>query len=452
MHAKIANEPQGETVLASPDLMEALGLADGRLHNLHYGTSQSEAVLRLGHGLPAGELRFAPEVLERLWLDESVPLSAWTTGPGEIVLGPLIGVLIAHAKLQALLAGTRDTVFGRMTRYAREVGTALFFFSMQGLDFRTSTVHGFQCDERGAVWSDRRFPIPRVVYDRCFTSQGRAQAAELRDAARELGIVVVNNPTKITKLQAFSVLSEYTDLAHHLPHTERLTAKSLPNLLHGYADLYLKPNALSRGAGVYRMMRQGEGWMLWAPEHERDEGLELQSEGEVTSALEPFCNPAADYLAQEGLPLATYLGNRFDFRSLVQKDGAGHWRVTGLVARVAPVGGVITSPRAGGQVAVADRVLRHAFPDRWRTIIQEIERVSIKLAACTEKQFGICAELGLDLGVIRDGTVKLIEVNGKPLKVSLKRLGDPQASELMDRCPVHFASYLDLMGVGECIG
>lgn len=448
-HPPIEGEEQ--EVAMAPELGGRLALMANQPCWLRLGLRRVRAVYRPDPALPPEQVQAPPGLAGALALSGPLRLSAWRARPGEIALGPLVGLLVSRAKLEAVLSGHLDTVYCRYSTYAREVGAALFFFAPDGLDPDAGAVQGYQLERSAGgdwAWHPRRFPLPRVVYDRCFGQQSRMEAAAVRSLARRLGMTVVNHPVKIAKLQALEVLREYPELGPYLPFTAPLTPASLFASLRAYDDLYLKPNALYKGQGVYRLVRCDDGWLLQSREEWGNAVRPLAGPAAVAEALEPFLDPEAHYLVQEGLSLATYLGNRFDFRALVQKDGRGEWAVTGVVARLAPLGSVITSPRSGGHIAAADRVLRHAFPDRWQAVYSELERVSVAVAERMESQLGPCAELGLDAGVLADGAVRLIEVNGKPLKVSLQRLHDPLVAEQMNRCPIHYAASLDLAEVG----
>ena len=98
--------------------------------------------------------------------------------------------------------------------------------------------------------------------------------------------------------------------------------------------------------------------------------------------------------------------------------------------------------------------LRRCSPDRLIDRIEVIEpgRVvgqptdPLAVAGAIDAALGPVYELGIDLGVLQDGTVRLIEVNGMPLKVSLQRLGDPWSEQRIWRVPVHYAAWLDIGG------
>lgn len=428
-------------------LFEQLGLSDGAHQWVRLGTRRASVRLHSDAQLAPQQLLLTPEAAGRLGIHSPLELTIGHSRAGDMVLGPLVGLLLARSKLKAMLKGNRDTIYCRYVRYAQEAGAALLFFAAEGLDVNQSVVTGYRhtCGSNGCHWTPLTCPVPRVIYDRCFGAKGREEAARVRTAVEPLGTVVVNRLPKIRKLQAFTALESYRDVAPFLPFTTPLTAESLRRAMDRYTDLYLKPDALYKGKGVFRLTVGEKGWVLNSREEWGNLEWFLSDPADVLRAVD---DANGGYLIQEGLPLATYLGSRFDFRSLVQRDGTGTWQVTGLVARIAAAGSAITSPRSGGQIAPADRVLRHAFPNRWVDVLAKLTEASLRIAARVDSQLGPCIELGLDMAVLADGSVKLIEVNGKPLRVSLDRLMDPLVAERIHRFPIHAAAFLDLQAGG----
>ncbi len=438
--------PESITALISPALLGRMGLSENHPYWLRFGLKKARVYFRSNPNQDRGELSLPSTLARKLHLEAPIRLSVFRQGSDEVALGPLIGVLLSKAKVGAILAGKLDPAYFRFDRYARETGAILIFLCAAGIDFKQGVVRGCRL-RRGNdgrwVWAVGLFPIPRVIYDRSMGKNGRAEATQARDLGRNLGVTVVNSVPKITKIQAFQILRSYPDLARHLPFTVPLTKESLVSAIKTYPDLYLKPNALHKGKGVMRLTRQVNGWLLQSRETWGNQTRLLAGTPQLLKALDKLVAPKAGYLIQEGLPLVTFMGNRFDFRSLVQKDGRGEWVLAGLVARIAPVGSVISSPRSGGFISPPERVIRQAYPGHWKRIMDDLEQVSLKMARRVEKHLGTSCEFGLDLGLVPDGTVKLIEINGKPLKVSLGRLGDPAMDERIYRYPIDYASFLD---------
>ena len=439
--------------LVSPALALRLRHCEGARTRFRFGTKEAEVTLAADPSVATCELHLSPDVLDQLCLPAPLTLTTAVTDDGQVILGPLVGLLISASKLQSVKDGRRDAIYCRYSRYAREGGITLFFFTAPETESEKGIVTGYlhQCSAGDTCsWRALRFPFPQVVYDRCFGAPGREQALEIRSIARELGAIVLNNLPKLTKLQTCAALSAFPELAPHLPYSALLTPESLARAMEQHDDLYLKPDALYKGKGIYRLTRREAGWLLQSREEYGNAIDAFSSASAVQKALADLLPGDTSYLIQEGLPLARYLGNRFDLRSMVQKDGRGAWQVTGLVTRIAPEGSVITSPRSGGQIAPAVRTLQSALPDRWESVLADLNRTSIEIAEGLDQQLGPWAELGLDMAVLADGSVKLIEANGKPLRVSLDRLGDPAVMERINRFPIHYAAWLDLKEVAPC--
>ncbi len=437
---------------ATPRLLSSLDIADGEIIHVRFGQRSIPVLFQAAQEIAPDGLQASRVVSISLALVSDLDCTVWRSGPREISIGPLIGLMISRPKLQSIIRGKRDQVYCRYAAYAREAGAVLAFFAPPVPSRSNATIQAFlyECSGGGpGQWRPVTIPLPAVVYDRAFGAAGRAAAEQFRRTWGDKGTVVVNRPVKITKMMAFSALGSCEELAAHLPFTQSLTPEVLASAMERYDDLYLKPNALSKGKGVLRLTRSNSGWLLQGRSNAGNLVTSFPSEEAVQRELAATLSEKYQYVLQEGLALSRYLGNRFDFRSLVQKDGQGRWRVTGLVARIAPEGSAITSPRSGGQTATPEQALEHAFGDRYPEVLAEIHRVSLAIAERIDERLGPCAELGLDLGVIEDGAVKLIEVNGIPLRVSLERLRDPLVSERINRFPIHYAASLDAKGAGQ---
>ncbi len=434
-------------VLLSPGLLSGLDLAPGRSCVLRFGLRRVETCFRPGSGLGPAEVSLPRPLALRLDLTLPLEAAVFRYDRGEVGLGPLIGLLISRACLRHVLACRETSAAHHYACHAREMGAVLCLFCVGDVDPAQASVKGYVNvpGPLGSEWIARRLPLPRVVYDRVMGARGEAIRA--RVLADRLGFTVLNRPQKIQKLESYELLRGCPDLVPSLPFAEPLTPLSLAKALTVFNDLYLKPDSLAKGIGVCRLRRRSGGWMLRRRTRGGNTTQLLRDAAAVEAAVGQMSRDHGTYLIQEGLPLATYLGNRFDLRSLVQRDGTGRWTVTGLVARIAPRGSPITSPRSGGWISPPERVLRHAFPTRWVEVLSRVYSLSLDVARCLDERLGPCCEFGLDLGVQRDGAVKVIEVNGKPLKVSLERLGDPLAMERIYRCPIHYAAYLDIVGV-----
>ena len=134
--------------------------------------------------------------------------------------------------------------------------------------------------------------------------------------------------------------------------------------------------------------------------------------------------------------------SRIDFRALLQKCKTGRWQHTAVVARIADKNSIITSPRSGGGVEYFSTVMNEQCLSSRKTILKSIRDLSMEVAKTLEDQVGHFAELGLDFGVDVQGKVWLIEVNGKPLKVSIEMLKNAILTRKSYTRPLEYAVYL----------
>lgn len=438
----------GNAVKVAPALLERLGAQEHRPLSLRFGTRRVEGRLEGEPGLPPGQVLVPAPIAERLGLPGATRMSIWREGGAALAFGPLIGYVTSRAVLQDLRAGEAVPPYIHMGVAAREAGGVLILFSPSDIRWEQGRVRGERIEVAAGATArvaSGWFPLPRVILYPQALEVGPTPR-QLAARVRSLGAVVLSH-RKIRKLETYAVLRRVPELRRYLPRTARLTRETLARALRRSDDLYLKPDDLSRGRGVHRLRRRAGGWRLTYRRPAGNVNRFLPDLAAVHQAVAPLLRARSVYLIQEGLPLATFLGNRFDMRALVQKDGQGRWVVSGVVARIAPEGSAITSPRSGGLVALPEQVLRHAFGERGSAVLTEVKEAALAIARAIDAALGPRYELGIDLGVLQDGTVRLIEVNGMPLKVSLHRLGDPFAEERINRYPVHYAAWLDIGGI-----
>lgn len=385
-----------------------------------------------------GDATICKKTAARLLLPIGERLSVSATATREWRLGPLLAILISEDKLHAMQHGARDSAYRRYAGYAEEMGGQLVFVSLSGIHPVHGRMTGFQYGD--GVFRPVRIPIPRVFYDRSFGPDGRDEAIAFRKIAQDIGVLVLNEPVKITKLDTHDVLMTNANLRSFLPHTEPLTDSALINTAKSYGAIYLKPDSLSKGQGVFRASLAAGTWLLERSDANGNEAWEVKD----TSGLRSHLIPNVPYLVQQAIDLATYWNNHYDLRAAVQKDTQGRWQVTGLVARLAPPLGVVTSPRSGGSVLPADVAFAHSFGSQQvDTKLALVHETACAIATAIEHHYGHCANLGLDLGIDKSGRLWLIEVNGRPLAVSLTRLNDPAINARIFRYPIAYAAALD---------
>jgi hypothetical protein len=362
-----------------------------------------------------------------------------------IVLGPLIGVFVSEFDIESLKRGhCSNKYFYKYSDACQELGGICCFFSIKDISWNQQIIQGWVRKNR--QWISMKFPLPTVIYDRCFGHRGRADGYELRRALASIqDVVVFNAMPKLIKWETYQLLRNNPKLLSCLPETLKYSPQNLLQALKRLPRVYMKPDGLSKGQGVFRISRKSEDLFVEFRDSTGNKTLKLDTTNQLEELLEPFYQKGGDYLIQQEIPLAKFNGDPFDMRVLCQKDINGHWGIGGIAVRIAAPGSIITSPRSGGNVTNWQDALETVFEqceDTKMGVASRVEEVAMEICRTIEEQRGICGELGLDLGLDNDGNVWIIEVNGKPLKVSLERLHNSELTETIYTNPIKFAYHL----------
>nr|WP_066633067.1 YheC/YheD family protein [Desulfolucanica intricata] len=365
---------------------------------------------------------------------------------GQTRIGPLLGMLISSSKKERILQGYKDSVYIKLTDYMRNIGGILVFFTINDVDWNGLLVNGHILDTGNYTYVPVCVPLPRVVYDRCFGSNGRIDGFIFREKASGLDIKIFNAMVKLGKLDTYDILSKDTELQKiTLPYSE-FSMNKLIQFMEQYDSVYVKPDQLYKGEGLIKVTKNSTGYCI---EHHRDKVFTKVETGDlnyVLGLMEDFGQLSQKYVIQKSIDIALFLGNPFDVRVMLQKNDLGDWEVTGALARVGPEDCLITSPRSGGKVIRLRDAVSSAFPgqsDKQEQIIESIEQYTKKIGCFLEEKNNLIGELGIDLGIDKQGNIWLIEVNAKPLRVSMKKLKSKPVDTKINSYPCLFGAFLD---------
>lgn len=361
-----------------------------------------------------------------------------------IEIGPLVGVFISSKKAAKLSEGRTDSVYEQISLAMSKLKGICCFFSAGDIDWERKFVKGLVKD--GSKWTAHILPLPTVIYDRCFGSSGRNHSVELR---KRLGSEyhVINSIPKLAKWETICALRKNPGLLESIPQTRIYNSyKDLETALLTCDSVYLKPDALYKGKGIYRVSKESNGRFKIESRTETQNIIKFLSNlNSIDEIISHYSVLGKGYLIQKEIKKAYYGEYPFDFRLLYQKDFQGTWQPSGIAVRMGAPGSIITSPRSGGAVAEFSKVLKDTFGEDTTTkngLYENVLSIGKEIVTTLEKEFGDCVELGLDMTIDINKKIWVIEVNGKPLKVSLKRLND---HVLIARCysrPIEYAVFL----------
>lgn len=225
-----------------------------------------------------------------------------------------------------------------------------------------------------------------------------------------------------SKLTKHNLLRASSALGSALPRTARFSKQSLYAFLDQYKKVIVKPATGSGGAGVMLITRKAKGRyrVQRGPAHHTLRG-KLETYRYLRRKI------TTSYLIQRGISLARVNGALFDVRVMVQKRSGSPWAVTGILAKVAGRGYIITNvKRSKGRVlpirsAIQRSSIRGASTS---TIIARLRRIAILAAKRLARYYTSQKVFGLDMGIDASGRVWIIEANLHPDITLFLKLAD----------------------------
>jgi glutathione synthase/RimK-type ligase-like ATP-grasp enzyme len=289
----------------------------------------------------------------------------------------------------------------------------------------------------GYTYSGQRYrlqhrSLPRVVHNRDLALRP-GMNAKLTRLSRSS--VVFNRKNRYSKTKIAAILAKNKALRPYLPDTYTYSPARLTQTMSRYNALFIKPASGSVGDGIMKLSRTGKDqWLVqWKKQHKLS--------GSKARALVHRATGGKPYLIQEAVMLALYRGRPYDIRVSVQKGQSGAWQITGMVGKVAAPGRHVTNVAKGGSVKQVRTLFRHSGLPPEETA-KAVARVSLQIAACLDRHLPRLADLGLDMGVDRNGRVKFIEMNGRDQRYSFRKAGMNAEFFRTYRTPMEYAKRL----------
>ncbi|MEB3101643.1 YheC/YheD family protein [Ferviditalea candida] len=201
------------------------------------------------------------------------------------------------------------------------------------------------------------------------------------------------------------------EFREYLPPTALFNRETLRAFLSQYPEVYIKANLEHAGRGIIKVWKHGEGY-----EFVKIRGRKTCADSidQLYAKLRAVIKPGVRHVIQKGIDLAEVDGRRYDIRVMMMRNGKGKWEYTGMVAKVAGPGSVITNVGRGRGYAVEiERALRNSAFDKAADIEKlkrELVDLSYRISSRCD-QFRYTPELGIDYGIDRNGRIWIIEIN-----------------------------------------
>ncbi|WP_019121931.1 YheC/YheD family protein [Brevibacillus massiliensis] len=331
--------------------------------------------------------------------------------------------------------------YKKLSMIGRRSGIGVFVFSPLQVDFNTRTVTGYflKHDE----WQKGSFPLPDVIYDRCFISPGYRQYKPFIEKLQSDPQITFMSNGLAGKWQVYKILALSPELSRLLPDTQPFTWKSFAAKLRSEKAVIVKPASGTHGNGVIRITRKkGSFEVIGRKRNNSPMQKKIHSWKNLHEFLIHFIADRP-FILQTYLDLNTPDGAPFDVRVLVQKNGEGKWQTTGKAVRMGEKKSITSNLHGGGRALPFVPFLEKYFSRKQQVrIMAEIDRVAELLPGFLETYHGRLAELGIDLGVDQEGRIWIIEVNSRPGRYVFRQIDDQTARLRSLTQPVEYAQYL----------
>ncbi|WP_281279892.1 YheC/YheD family protein [Cohnella pontilimi] len=262
-------------------------------------------------------------------------------------------------------------------------------------------------------------PIPKINLYKCGSSiQSKGSFRKIK-RLREKRDYRFYNACSIKdrdKNKDYMYLSKFERIHPYLPNTKTLCYDTLLSMLADYSKVFIKPKQGGQGNGIHILRKYNDKYSAIRI-YNKTMKEELIPHHRLKHYFNRYFRNPSDFIAQRGLYLKTYKGQRFDFRVSPQKDRNDRWQVTGMIGRLAAPGWDVTNINQGGEI-IHD--LRKLIKPETEELIY---RVSLRIAKALEERFIHLNDLGLDFAVDRRGKIWFLEANFRPNRkiVNVKR-------------------------------
>ncbi|NQX68020.1 YheC/YheD family protein [Paenibacillus alba] len=362
---------------------------------------------------------------------------------------PLLGIMVTELNRELPFASA--DFYQSLTLHGADEGLDVFVFSPNRIDWQQGLVRGYHYESERKEWGMKLFPLPPLIYDRCFFSsqrsyqQYRYHVSRLRKTPhiRFLGYGLSG------KWEVGQILQKDSALHSYLPETSLLTGRSqLKAWLRDRNDVFLKPQGGSQGRGALHLqhLRTAEGGSMLQIKgrdaNNRSIGQQFNGFDACWSWLRRVVG-SRPYLIQEYLSLQSSQGMAYDVRSLVQKNGQGQWEISGMAARIGKPGSITSNLHGGGTAEDVSTFLTKEFGAfKTEELIDTLTKLSSRVPLVLETYHGRLAELGIDFGIDTQGRIWILEVNSKPGRTIFARMHNNKARTKSIANPIHYAGFL----------
>lgn len=356
---------------------------------------------------------------------------------------PVLGILTLYLNDKKQLE--ERPIYQRMITEGQRMGLDIFVFTPSDVNDKKQLIHALTYDAKSKRWTREWRRFPNMIFDRCRIQRSKRFTQLLSFRSRYGGLTFLNRPLR-NKWTIYQTLSGKSRFRAHLPETVLFQGTDdVLRLLKSYSTVYVKPINGTGGRGILRVEKQNADSYLI--QGRRQNRAIVPAQNIHKSRLGSFLSAwrgSNRYVAQQGIQIKLPNGRVHDYRMLVQKNGQGHWEVTGCVGRVGAPRSVTSNLHGGGHAVAMNTLLKQwiTSDEKRAEVRRSAERLSLDIAEYLENTYEALCELALDLAIDRSGRIYVLEVNPKPAREVFKKSGDADTYRRAIVKPLEYAMYV----------
>jgi glutathione synthase/RimK-type ligase-like ATP-grasp enzyme len=335
-----------------------------------------------------------------------------------------------------------DSYFTEVAKRASHYNIECYRFSPTNINPVTHIVTGEKFNSDHQEWLTDEFQIPDILYDRCFYADhalAKNALAIMKWLKRRSDLIFIGHglPNKWNLYQtlANSNLSPYV-----IKTIQVKDAIQTLSFLEDEKKIILKPAFGSGGMGIACLEKENETISVTVEKEQQILTSTFPSRSIAHNWIETL-RTKKEYLAQPYLQLVDQDNRPFDIRILMQKDGNGQWVERGRGIRTGQTNGVLSNLSAGADTEPFHKWANGQNPSKIEFLEKEIREITTQLPQIIEQTYPPLFEIGIDIGVAKDFSLWILDVNSKPgRKVILETT--PSALESLYTAPLEYGSRL----------
>ncbi|MGG3560245.1 YheC/YheD family protein [Neobacillus rhizosphaerae] len=344
--------------------------------------------------------------------------------------------------IMTLTMDSEQSYINDIARHAKECQMEVFRFSPSLINPHTLMVNGRKYQPMDQSWVECECPVPTIIYDRCFYgdddhSKQCMPIVSWLKSRQDITFLGYGLPNK---LELYHSLKD-TLLSSYLPVSQAVSEPAIIiQKLSSHQRVILKPVNGSQGYGIYYLKRNDRSYQVKTEKNKEIITRIFPNETKLLLWLNTLLKKHK-YLLQPYLELSNNELQPFDIRVLLQKDEKGDWVERGRGVRVGSTGGILSNLSAGGSVFPFNTWLKTIPTITAEYIRQELIYILTNLPSILEQEFMPLFEIGIDIGVAKNGGLWILDMNSKPGRKVLLQT-QPDVQEVLSRAPLLYGKYL----------